>query len=268
LINWKNIFPRKTRYFETERGILYNNDSQKILKEFPSNSIDLVITSPPYNVGVKYDTYDDNHPLEDYLLFMEDILRELYRILKPDGRIIINILIDVKMNNIRVSPIAEYYFLFKKVGLKYNSIIRLNEIQPHRIKYTAWGSWLSQSAPYIYNPEEYAIIGYKEQWRKQNCEKDDIDKDLFIELVSGRWDYRAETKKWTEANFSEDFPYRAMKILSCKNEIILDPFAGSGTTLVVANKLKKKWIGIELSENYCQVAKERLIGKNKQQELF
>jgi len=87
---------------------------------------------------------------------------------------------------------------------------------------------------------------------------DERDKKEFMELVFGQWNYFADTKSLTKATFSMDIPTKAIKILSYKNDIILDPFAGSGTSLVAAEILDRKWIGIELSPNYCEIARSRV----------
>jgi site-specific DNA-methyltransferase (adenine-specific) len=79
-----------------------------------------------------------------------------------------------------------------------------------------------------------------------------------MELVFGQWNYFADTKSLTKATFSMDIPTKAIKILSYKNDVILDPFAGSGTSLVAAEILDRRWLGIELSPNYADVARGRV----------
>jgi len=251
-------------YFSTSLGFLINDDILNAIKKIPDQTIDCIITSPPYNVGVDYDTWNDKMKKDEYFEWVKKWLTEFKRILKPDGRIAINILLDVNMHDRggRISLFAEYYRLFQEVGIGYAGVITLKEIKMERVKYTAWGSWLSPSAPYIYSPMEIIILGYNEQWKKDKSGKTDLTKREFIELVSGEWKYRPETNVPTKANFSIDLPYKAIKILTFKNEIVLDPFMGSGTTAIACERLGRRWIGIEISPQYCKIAKHRIIGES------
>jgi len=170
----------------------------------------------------------------------------------------------------------------KEIGFGFFGVVDLEESSPHRSKTTAWGSWMSPSSPYIYNPKECVILAYKSkhkkvvkgtpQWDFQNQmvedpktgtsrEKkvyDEKDKRDFIELVYGQWNYFADTRSLTKATFSLDIPWKAIKILSYKEDIIFDPFNGSGTTCLAAEKLGRKWIGCDISEKYCEVARKRI----------
>ena len=245
-------------------NVIYNDECISGMKRLPSNSIDLVITSPPYNVGIAYDTWNDNLSLEEYRIVTFCWLSEVHRLLKPTGRIAINIPYQVKMprdNKMILMPWL-YWEIMQQLGFKFMAIVDLVENQPHKSKLTAWGSWLSVSAPYIYNPKECVLIAYKDKWTrgkgKSYFRNNQTNKREFIELVSGQWKCRPGSNQPTLATFSLDIPVKALKILSFGGDIILDPFMGSGTTAVPCTKLNRWFIGFEVSKEYCRIARERI----------
>ena len=266
-----------------ETGKIINGDCIEVMKNLPEGSVDLVVTSPPYNCGIKYDMHIDNLPMDQYWSWTREWLTETYRLIKDDGRVSINIPYEVNVQDRggRVFFVSEFYQIMKEVGFKFFGIVDLEEDSPHRSKTTAWGSWMSPSSPYIYNPKECVILAYKKQhikkvkgqpeWKGESTEieqedgtlkkkivYEEKDKKEFMELVFGQWNYFADTKSLTKATFSMDIPTKAIKILSYKNDVILDPFAGSGTSMVSAEILDRRWLGIELSPNYCDVARGRV----------
>jgi len=279
-----------------ETNKIINGDCIKVMANLPESCVDLIVTSPPYNVGIEYDKYQDRQSMEDYWQFTKNWLSESFRILKDDGRIAVNIPYEVNVQERggRILFMSEFYMIMKNLGFKFFGLVDLNEQSPHRSKTTAWGSWMSPSSPYIYNPKECVILAYKKdrikkvkgepQWKgelvdleqedgtiKQKMMYQEEDKKEFMSLVYGQWEYFADTKQQTKATFSMDIPMNAIKILTYNNDVILDPFAGSGTSLVAAEISGRRWIGIELSENYCKVAKDRVqhfIDKNKQFKLI
>ena len=268
-----------------------NGDTIEVMSEMPEGWVDLIVTSPPYNVGIQYDVHNDELVMDEYWKWSKKWLTEAYRLLKDDGRIAINIPYEVNVQDRggRVFFASELYQVMKKVGFKFYGIVDLEENSPHRSKTTAWGSWMSPSAPYIYNPKECVILAYKKhhikkvkgesQWKgepyltedgKNKVAYSEQDKKEFMELVFGQWKYFADTRSLTKATFSMDIPEKAIKILSYRNDVVLDPFNGSGTSCVAAVVHDRRWVGIELSENYCEIAKQRIqsfVDQKKQQKL-
>ena len=274
-----------------ETGKIINGDCIEVMKTLSDGCIDLVVTSPPYNCGIKYDTHIDDLPMNEYWSWTREWLTETYRLIKDDGRVSINIPYEVNVQDRggRVFFVSEFYQIMKEVGFKFFGIVDLEEDSPHRSKTTAWGSWMSPSSPYIYNPKECVILAYKKFHKKQTkgqpqwigtpvVQEDgktkmtylDEDKKEFMELVYGQWSYFADTKTLTKATFSMDIPTKAIKILTYKNDIVLDPFCGSATTMVAAEVLDRRWIGIELSPNYTKIGTERVqafVDKKKQMKI-
>ena len=278
-----------------ETGKIINGDCIEVMKTFPEGSIDLLVTSPPYNVNISYDVHKDDLPMEEYYEWSKDWLREAFRVLKDDGRIAVNVPneLNVQERGGRILFVAEFWMMMKEVGFKFSGLVDLTEDSPHRVRQTAWGSWMSASAPYVYNPKECIILAYKKsskklakgvsQWLgtptevttedgkvKNKMVYQDEDKKEFMNLVFGRWEYFADTRSLTKATFSMDIPAKAIKILSYKNDIVLDPFMGSGTSAFAAELLDRRWVGIELSPDYTEIARKRvqaLIDERKQTKL-
>ena len=227
------------------------------MQMLPDNSVDLIVTSPPYNVGIDYDEYDDNKSWEEYYDWCDSWLRECYRVLKPNGgRICLNHYISLGTSKYRTSPLSVLYNIMDKIGFKHHSIAIWNDIT--LAKRTAWGSYMKASAPYVNAPFECILIDYKENWKKEGKGLSTIEKEDFIKLTRGRWDIKTETKGLTKANFSVDLPTKAINLLTYEGDIVLDPFIGSGTTAVAAKLTNRKYIGFEVSKEYCRIAEKRI----------
>lgn len=158
---------------------LVNDDCLHYLKSMPENVVDLVVTSPPYNCGIDYDTHNDNMPFDEYVLWCSQWMTELYRVLKEDGRIALNVLVEqgIENNTKRISPLRIFSEIMEKCGFNIMALPMWTD--PHRVKFTAWGSYKSASAPYIYNPYEVVIIAYKKHRKKQNRGEDTISKEFY-----------------------------------------------------------------------------------------
>ena len=244
-----------------ELNNIYNMDCVEGLKQLDDNSIDLIVTSPPYNIGIEYDSWDDNRQWDDYLSWCTDWLKECYRVLKDDGRICINhyICFAPRKNGDTVSrfPLFDFKTIMDNIGYHTHKLAIWDDIT--RVKQTAWGSWLSASAPFIQTPYEGILISYKKQWNKINKGESTITKNDFIEGCSGVW-HIGTTPGYTIACFPEKLPQLCIDLFSYKNDVVLDPFSGSGTTCFVAKGMGRKYIGFELSEAYYNASLSRMMG--------
>lgn len=247
---------------------LVNADCLTYMKTLSSNSIDLVMTSPPYNCGIDYNTYNDNKPYQEYLDWCQTWINECYRVCKDDGRIAINVLVEMGMenNSIRVSPMAEFVRMITAAGFHLMGLPMW--IDKHKGKYTAWGSWMSAYAPYIYNPNEAVVLGYKKYHKKQSDGENTINKRDFIRGCSGVWNITPATSGLTKANFPVELPELTINLLTYKGDMVLDPFSGSGTTGVACLNLERKYIGIEIDPLYHKIAQNRIHGYSIQNMLF
>lgn len=232
-------------------------DRVEVMKNIPDNFVHLIVTSPPYNVGIPYDNHDDLIPYKDYLNFLEETWKECYRILVSGGRICINVP--------SVTAEGGYQPLFvdvvnqmKKIGF----IMRCDILwyKQSISKRTAWGSWKSPSNPYVVQPYEFVLVFSKEN-KKLEGEKDKIDitKEEFIEYSNSFWTIKPETKRTNHpAPFPENLVYRLIKFYSYMDNTILDPFGGSGTVPLVSIHNNRNFIYIDKSDKYCKLAEDRL----------
>jgi len=242
-------------FFKHDSITIYNDDILK--SSIDKNSIDLLVTSPPYCVDIDYEGYDDSIPYNKYLEFTEKWLDKCLELAKPDGRFCLNIPLD-KLKGGGQSVYADMVAIAKKVGWKYHTTIVWNEQNISRR--TAWGSWMSASAPFVIAPVEMIVVLFKEKWGKERKGKSDITRDEFMEWTNGVWTFMGESRNRIghPAPFPVELPRRCIKLFSYVGDTILDPFLGSGTTLVACLETKRIGIGVELNKKYCELAVRRL----------
>jgi site-specific DNA-methyltransferase (adenine-specific) len=243
-------------------------DAHQVLSALPAESIDMIITSPPYNFGHSYaqDPHDDTHEWNEYFKKLLGVWQECERVLKPGGRMAVNVqplFSDyVPTHHIISRQLANLGLLWKAEFLW--------EKNNYNAKFTAWGSWKSPSMPYIKYTWEFIEVFDKGTHKKTGRKEDiDVTGDEFKEWVLGKWAFPPETRMKDHdhpAMFPEELPKRLMKLFTYKNDIVLDPFNGAGTTTLVAKKLRRRFIGIDLSKQYCTTALKRLgeCGKDEQ----
>jgi DNA modification methylase len=235
-------------------------DAGAILKILPDSSVDIIVTSPPYNFGQSYasDPHDDTRAWNDYFSRLYAIWGECARVLKPGGRMAVNI------QPLFSDYIPTHHIIssqLQKLGLLWKAEI-LWEKNNYNAKYTAWGSWRSPSMPYLKYTWEFIEVFDKETHKKTGRKEDiDITADEFKEWVIGKWTILPETRMKDHghpAMFPEEIPRRLLRLFSYKNDLVLDPFNGAGTTTLVAWKNQRRFIGIEVSPEYCREALARI----------
>lgn len=241
------------------------------MKDIPNNSLHLMITSPPYNVSKEY---DNDLSLNEYLNLLKNCFTETYRVLVDGGRACINI---ANIGRKPYIPLSDYVSkIMIEIGFNMRGEIIWNKSAGSGIS-TAWGSFQSASNPILRDVHEYILIfskgNYKRERDKEEKElrKDNITKEEFIEWTKSVWTMNTESAKRIghPAPFPEELPNRLIKLFSFTNDIVLDPFMGSGTTAIAAIKNSRNFVGYEINEEYINLANNRIENlKEKNSEIL
>jgi DNA modification methylase len=233
-------------------------DSEEVLKQLPDNCIDLVFTSPPYNFGLGYQESDDAHDWEAYFSKLFAVFDECVRVLKYGGRIVVNVQ-PLFSDYIPSHHIISNYFMKKRLIWKGEILWEKNN---YNCKYTAWGSWKSPSSPYLKYTWEFVEVFCKGHLKKAGNSADaDIDAESFKDWVVAKWSIAPELRMREfdhPAMFPEELARRVMLLFSFRNDVVLDPFAGAGTTCVAARRNNRRFLGIDIAPEYCATAEGRL----------
>ena len=249
---------RSKVYFENSAVKLIQDDvlTTKLVAD---GSIDLVVTSPPYNVDIQYNSHKDDLTYGDYLDFSRAWMTRCFDWLKEDGRFCLNVPLD-KNKGGQQSVGADITTIAKQIGFQYHSTIVWNEGNISRR--TAWGSWMSASAPFVIAPVELIIVLYKKNWKKTSGSKvSDVTRDEFMAWTNGMWTFNGESKKKIghPAPFPLELPRRCVKMFTYVGDTVLDPFSGSGSTVIAAALNKRQGIGLEIDKKYCALSKKRIV---------
>jgi site-specific DNA-methyltransferase (adenine-specific) len=249
-----------------ERAAVREGDLTLIRDDFlttsaiPERSVDLIVTSPPYNVSIAYGSVRDDISYGEYLEFTRRWLERARAFSRDDGRLCLNIPLDKNLGG--QQPVyGDILGLAREAGWRYHSTIIWNEQNISRR--TAWGSWRSARAPYVIAPVEVILVMYRDHWRKSRPGMSDISRDEFIDWTNGVWTFGGEKRKKTRhpAPFPVELPRRCIRLFSYVGDTVLDPFLGSGTTLLACAEMGRKGIGVEIDPVYCEVAEERIREK-------
>jgi len=235
------------------------------MEELPDSSIHLMITSPPYNVTKEY---DDDLSLQEYIALLNRVWKETYRVLVPGGRVCINV-----ANLGRKPYIPMHSYIIE--GMSALGFVMRGEIIWNKASSaspsTAWGSWLSAANPVLRDIHEYILVFSKESFSlPRNGKEATIKKEEFLEWTKSVWTFSAVSarKVGHPAPFPEELPHRLINLYSFKNNVILDPFLGSGTTCLSALKNNRNYVGYDISQEYINLANSKLNEIKNQTNLF
>jgi site-specific DNA-methyltransferase (adenine-specific) len=225
------------------------------MKELPNNSVHLMITSPPYNVSKEY---DEDLSLKEYLQLLENSFKETYRVLVNGGRACINV---ANLGRKPYIPLSDYIStMVIEMGFNMRGEIIWNKAASASPS-TAWGSWQSAANPILRDIHEYILVFSKGDYKREAKGKTNtITKEQFMEWTKSIWTMNAESARRIghPAPFPEELPYRLIQLYSFKDDIILDPFMGSGTTGISALRSDRKFVGYEINADYIKLAETRL----------
>lgn len=240
---------------------ILNNSSEK-MQGLPEASIHLMVTSPPYNARKEY---DQDLTLEEYLELLEQVFLETYRVLVPGGRACIN------LANLGRKPYIPLNALVSQIMTTAGFLMRGEIIWNKSASVgssTAWGSWLSASNPTLRDVHEYILIFSKGRFKRESLDRaSTITRDEFLEYTKSVWSFPTESARRVghPAPFPLELPYRLIQLYTFAEEVVLDPFMGSGTTAVAAIKAGRHYVGYEIEADYIENAKARIA--NAHQEL-
>ena len=233
--------------------VIYQHDSRD-MSHLPDDSIHLMITSPPYNVGKDYDA---DLSLSEYKDLLQGVIQESYRVLVEGGRACVNIA------NLGRSPYIPLHAYVIEIAQECGFFMRGEIIWDKGASAgtsCAWGSWQSASNPTLRDVHEYILVFCKGTFKRHPIKQNTIGRDDFIENTKSIWRFHAVSAKKIghPAPFPIELPLRLIHLYSYEGDIVLDPFMGSGTTAKAAQETRRKYIGYEIEESYIKIAKKRL----------
>jgi site-specific DNA-methyltransferase (adenine-specific) len=230
--------------------------SSESMNELPENSVHLMVTSPPYNVGKEY---DKGLTLDEYKELLKNVFKEVYRALVPGGRVCVNIA------NLGRKPYVPLNAFLTQIMLDIGFLMRGEIIWDKgssAAASTAWGSWCSASNPTLRDVHEYIMVFSKDTFKrpKPHERKNTITREEFLEWTKSVWSFPAEsaTRVGHPAPFPTELPLRCVKLYTFEGEVVLDPFIGSGTTAIACLRTNRHYIGYDVEKQYVDIANRRI----------
>jgi len=228
-----------------ENGI-YQGDCRELSKAIPDESVDIVFTSPPYNVGLDYDSYDDNLPEEEFWQFQEDWLTDAFRAARDGARLYVTVCDNMpwRMHEIGI-----------RIGWRFHQLLawcKPNLGNPGRIS----GDWNRTS--------EWCLLFHKGTRTVMLGDVWEVNTFNWIVEASAQSNYSGLRRKVFPAQMAYRVAYTWLA--RTPGDIIWEPFAGSGTTCMAAKALGRQYLAFEIDEAMCELARERV--RNTQPPLF
>lgn len=230
--------------------------SSEHMEEIPDNSVHLMVTSPPYNVGKEY---DKDLSLNEYRELLRKVFCEVHRVLVPGGRACINVA------NLGRKPYIPIHSYMIEDALEVGFLMRGEIIWDKASSAspsTAWGSWRSAANPTLRDSHEYILVFCKESFSRRPLDRraSTISREEFLELTKSVWTFPAESarKVGHPAPFPVELPYRLIQLYTFEKEVVLDPFVGSGATCMAALKSNRSYIGYDIADVYVSLAEKRI----------
>lgn len=236
---------------------IHNESCLDTLNKMGDATIDLTVTSPPYNIGIDYDGYNDKISFTDYTIFVENFFSLLLEKTKSSGRLCLNIpnIMFDYYNNRTLSGLSFFNNIAEKSGWIYRENITWIKMKDKEGEIfaggkTAWGSWLSASNPQFRSLTEHILVYHKGVPKKEPVGESDITKEEFLKWTKNTWFIMPDKDENHPAIFPIEIPTRCIKIFSYVGDLVYEPFVGSGTTIEACRILKRNFIGSEISKRY------------------
>ena len=255
--SFQNKQELKEKHQENNVSLIKNkifNKSSEDMNELVDNCVSLTVTSPPYNIGKDSDLELND---EEYWKMINKVFSETYRVTKSGGRLVVNV---ANLGRKPYIPFSKYFTeALNEIGFIMRGEIIWQKSKGANANF-AWGSWLSASNPVIRDIHEYCLVFSKDSMKNSSGGKSTIEKDEFMESTLSIWNIPPEKSKKIghPAPFPVELPKKFINLYSFKDDLILDPFIGSGTTAVASKLLKRKYVGYEINKNYIEIANNRL----------
>ncbi|MCB0230720.1 MAG: site-specific DNA-methyltransferase [Anaerolineae bacterium] len=252
--NGSEIVPDSVLPHECENRIFLGSSEQ--MKEIPNNSVHLMVTSPPYNVTKDY---DEDLTLHEYLELLGNVFSETFRVLVHGGRACINV---ANLGRKPYIPLSDYVsHLMMEKGFLMRGEIIWHKGAGAGVS-MAWGSWKSATNPVLRDTHEYILVFSKGSFsRKKPADREStISRDQFMEWTKSVWTMNTESAKKIghPAPFPVDLPYRLIQLYTFQNDVILDPFMGSGSTAIASLKAERRYVGYDVDSQYVDLAEQRI----------